>query len=134
MKRLFLIIGVILMLLTGCSSNSDKVTITTDLDSYTPSMSSARGLTITAKFQTKKNNKNLVYHWETNEGEFIDLGKKVENQGESVVWCAIENDKVADIKTAFDIKLEVIDGESKKVLAAASLTITPNNGMYKVIK
>jgi hypothetical protein len=122
------------MLLVSCSNNSDKVTITTDRNSYTPSMSSAQGITMVANFETKKSCESLIYHWETSEGEFIGLGKDAKNQGESVIWSAIENDKVADIMKSFDIKLEVIDSENKKVLADTSLTITPNNGFYEVKK
>lgn len=134
MKRLFLIMGFILMLLVGCNKTSDKVTITTDRNSYTPAMSSAQGITMTPNFETKQSYENLVYYWETKDGEFIGRGKEVKNQGESVVWSAIENDKVAEIKESFDIKLEVRDSESKRVLATTKLTITPNNGFYKVKK
>ncbi|GKU24195.1 hypothetical protein [Clostridium folliculivorans] len=134
MKRLFLIVGVVLILLVGCNNTSDKVTITTDPNSYTPSMSSVQGIKMTPNFETKKSYENLNYHWETTEGEFIDKGKEVENQGESVVWSAVENDKVIDIKNSFDIKLEVIGSESKKVLATTKVTIKSNNGLYEVIK
>ena len=134
MKRLLLIMGFILMLLVGCGNNSDRVTITTDPNAYTPAMSSVQGITMTPDFETKKSYENLVYHWETNEGEFIGFGKEAENQGESVIWSAIENDKVADIKESFTIKLEVIDGDNKKVLASINLTISSNNGFYVVNK
>lgn len=134
MKRLFLIIGFILMLLAGCGNAGDKVTITTDRNAYTPAMSSSQGITMTPDFETKKSYENLVYHWETNAGEFIGLGKKAENQGESVVWSAIDNDKAAEIKESITIKLEVINGENKKVLATANLTIISNNGFYEVKK
>jgi len=132
MKKRFLIMVFILILLAGCGNTSDKVTITTDPNTYTPAMSSVQGITMTPDFETKKSYENLVYHWETNEGEFIGIGKEAENQGESVVWSAIENDKVAEITEFIVIKLEVIDGENEKVLATANLTITPNNGFYKV--
>ena len=134
MKRLIITFGFFLMLLVGCNKSNDAVTITTNINSYTPSMSSVQGITMTPKFKTEKSYENLVYHWETNEGEFIGLGKEVKNQGESVVWSAIENDKVIDIKKSIDIKLEVIGSESKRVLATTKLTITPDNGFYKVKK
>jgi hypothetical protein len=134
MKRLIIIFGFFLMLLVGCNKSNDIVTITTNINTYTPSMSSVQGITMTPKFKTEKSFENLVYHWETNEGEFIGLEKEVKNQGESVVWSAIENDKVIDIKKSIDIKLEVIGSESKRVLATTKLTITPDNGFYKVKK
>ena len=132
MKRLSIIMGFVLTLLVGCNNASDRVTITTDRNSYTPSMSSAQGIKMIPNYETKKSNEELTYHWETAEGEFIGIGKEAQNQGEPVVWSAVENDKVADIKNSFDIKLEVIGSESKKVLASTKVTITPNNGFYVV--
>ena len=132
MKRLLSTVILILVLITGCSTN-DTVTITADRNSYTPLMSSAQGITLTPNFETKTNYKNLVYHWETSEGEFIGIGKEVNNQGEAVVWSAVEDDKIAEIKNDFDIKLEVIESESKNVLAAAKITITTlDNGFYSI--
>jgi hypothetical protein len=133
-KRLFIIIGFILVLFTGCSNNNYKVTITTDRNSYTPSMSSAQGIKMTPNLGTKKSYGNFIYHWQTTEGEFIGAGKEVKNQGEPVVWSAIENDKVANIKESFDITLEVIGSESKKVLVTTKLIIEPDKGFYKVKK
>jgi hypothetical protein len=132
MKKLFLIMGFVLILLVGCNKASERVTITTDRTSYTPSMSSAQGIKMTPNFETKKSYEDLIYHWETAEGEFIGIGKEAENQGEPVLWSAVENDKVVDIKKSFDIELEVIDSDSKKVLATTKVTITPNDGFYKV--
>ena len=134
MKRLFLIMGFVLILLVGCNNASDKVTITTDRNSYTPSMSSAQGIKMTPSFEAKKSYENIIYHWETAEGEFIGIGKEVKNQGEPVIWSAVENDKVVDVKKPFDIKLEVISSDGKKVLATTKVTITPNNGFYEVKK
>lgn len=122
----------ILILITGCSTN-DTVTITADRNSYTPLMSSAQGITFTPNFETKTNYKNLTYHWETSEGEFIGMGKEVNNHGEAVVWSAVENDSIAEIKNDFDIKLEVIESESQSVLASTKITITTNEkGFYSI--
>ena len=132
MKRLFAAGLLILVLITGCGAK-DTVTITADPDSYTPLMSSVQGITLTPDFVTKTNYKNLVYHWETGEGEFVGQGKEVNNQGEAVIWSAIDNDKIAEIKNSFDITLEVTDGESEKVLATAKITITTDDtGFYSV--
>ena len=133
MKRLLFVMILILILTTGCSSK-DTVTITADPNSYTPSMSSVQGITLTPDFETKTSYSSLTYHWETGEGEFIGLGKEVNNQGEAVIWSAVENDKVAEIKNDFDIKLEVIEDESQSVLASAKITITTNGKGFYTIK
>ncbi|GFP76154.1 hypothetical protein [Clostridium fungisolvens] len=134
MKKLILIIGFIFILFIGCSNTSDKVTITTDRTTYNPSMSSIQGIRISPNFETKKSYEDLIYHWETSDGEFIGKGKEVKNQGEAVIWSSVVNEKIAEIKDPFDIKVEVIGSESKKVLATAKLTITPNNGSYEIKK
>ena len=134
MKKLLLILIVvfIIILLAGCNKSENAVTITTDRNSYTPVMSSAQGITMTPNFKTQNKYTNLIYHWTTSNGEFIGLGKDVKNQGEAVIWSAIENNTVIDIKSSFNIKLEVIEGGNQKILASTELTITPNKGFYEV--
>jgi hypothetical protein len=120
--------------INSIKASVDTVTIITDRNIYTPAMSSARGITLTPDFNTENKHSNLIYHWITDEGEFIDKGKEVKNQGESVLWSAIANDKVIDIKNPFDIRLEVIDSGNQRILASAKLTITSDKGFYKVEK
>lgn len=134
MKKLLLILIAvfIIILLAGCNKSENAVTITTDRNSYTPVMSSAQGITMTPNFKTQNKYTNLIYHWTTSNGEFIGLGKDVKNQGEAVIWSAIENNTVIDIKSSFNIKLEVIEGGNQKILASTELTITPNKDFYEV--
>lgn len=120
--------------INSIKAGADAVTIITDRNMYTPVMSSARGITLTPGFKTQSKYNNLIYSWTADEGEFIDIGKEVKNQGEPVIWSAISKDKITEIKNPFDIRLEVIDGSSKKVLASTKLTITPDRGFYKVEK
>lgn len=142
MKRSFLIFGVILMLiimLAACGTTINTVTITTDVNSYSPMMSSGSGgIKMTPVFNSENAYAKLEYHWITDEGEFISsfshLGKEVINQGETVLWSAVENDKVIDIKSSFEIRLEVIDGVSKEILATTKQTIKPNEIFYEVEK
>ncbi|MBZ9686784.1 hypothetical protein G9F72_010650 [Clostridium estertheticum] len=129
----------LIMMFVACKKINDTVTISTDKNSYTPMMSyGSGGIKMTPNFNSKKKYTKLEYHWITDEGEFISefahLGKEVKNQGETVLWSAIVNDKVVDIKSSFDIRLEVIDSASKEILANTKLTITPNKGFYEVKK
>ena len=104
-------------------------------------MSSVRGIKMTPNFQSNKKYTKLEYHWITSEGEFggefssdfIHL-KDVNNQGETVLWSAVENNRVADIKNPFDITLEVRDSESQEIIANTKLTITPDKGTYRIKK
>jgi hypothetical protein len=121
-----------LLLTTGCGAK-DTVAITADPDTYSPLMSSVQGITLTPDFETKKDYEELVYRWETEEGGFVGQGKEVTNQGETVVWSAVEGDQLTEIEDDFDIKLEVVEGESGKVLATAEITITTTDpGFYSI--
>jgi hypothetical protein len=111
-------------------AGSDTVIVTTDRDFYIPAMSSVMGINMTPKFKTQKSYENLIYHWETTKGEFINLGKELKNEGASVIWRPMENDKALDTEEIIHIKLEVIDSKSKGILATTKLTITPVNGTY----
>ncbi|MBU3143767.1 hypothetical protein [Clostridium sp. CF012] len=142
MKKLFFIVGftlIMIMLFVVYKKTNAIVTITTVRNSYSPMMSyGSGGIKMTPNFKSKKKYTKLEYHWITDEGEFISdfthLGKEVKNQGETVLWSAIENDKVVDIKSPFDIRLEVIDCEGREILANTKVTINPNKDFYEIKK
>lgn len=152
MKRLFFIIGLTLllvMLLVACTKPSDTksyaiesytiesrdtVSIITNVNKYSPMMSSIQGITMKPDFKSNKTYTKLEYHWVTEEGEFLNLGKDVNNEGGSVLWTAVGNNTVISIKNDFNIRLEVIDSKSKEVLANTKLTIHPNEIFYEVVK
>ncbi|MBU3144694.1 hypothetical protein [Clostridium sp. CF012] len=141
MKKLFFIVGLTLIMITllvACKKTNDTVTIATDRNLYISTMSSVQGIKMTPDFKPYNKHSKLEYHWITDSGEFISdfskLGKEVRNQGETVLWSDIENDKVADIKSPFDIRLEVIDSESKEIFAKTKLSINPYKGVYEIEK
>lgn len=103
---------------------------------YSPLMSSSIGIALKANFSLEKDYKNLKYHWVTEEGSFFvePEAKDVLNNGGPIVWQAIKDHKVADIKNSFNIVLEAIDMDSNKVVAKTSITINANDGFYKVQK
>lgn len=131
-KLLTVILGLVLIVLSGCDKTQDTVKIATDIKKYTPLMSSARGITMTPVFESENSYKKLEYHWVTEKGEFIGIGKEVKNQGEAVIWSAIEEDKVVDIKNPFKVKLEIIDSDSEDVLADTSIEIYYEDFFYQV--
>lgn len=145
MKRKVLLCGFILvtlMFLGACKLNNNTITtitITTDVDSYSPNMSSAQGIEMTPHFKLEKEHKNLEYHWTTEEGSFIKIPNvsvtEVKNQGEPVKWSAIRDNEIIKVTHSFKIHLEVIDTESKKVLGNRSFTILLIKGeTYMIIK
>ena len=147
MKRLFFIIGLTLMmliLLVGCTkpsvtksnstSPSDTVSIITNVDKYSPIMSSIQGITMKPDFKSNKTYTKLEYRWVTEEGKFLNLGKGVSNEGSSVLWTPVGNNTVISIKDDFNIRLEVIDSKRKQVLANTKLTMHQNDVFYEVVK
>ena len=132
MKKLFPIIGLILILLAGCGGTKAQVTITAEPDAYTPTMSSVQGITLTPEFKGESSDNEVVYSWKTSAGEFIGGDREIQNQGEGVIWSAIENDEVAEITKDVEINLEVIDDETDNVLASSKVTITLKDGFYKI--
>jgi hypothetical protein len=138
MKKLLFILGFILlftMLFVACEKTKDTVSITTDIKLYTPYMSSKQGITMTPNFKSNKKYNKLEYHWISERGSFIlfeTYKKDLKNQGEAVLWSAIENDKVAYIKESFDIQLEIIDSENKVILTKTKIAINIDNGFYGV--
>jgi len=95
-------------------------------------MSSVQGITLTPEFKGESSDNEVVYSWKTSAGEFIGGDREIQNQGEGVIWSAIENDKVAEISDDVEISLDVIDDETDKVLASSNVTITLKDGFYKI--
>ncbi len=132
MKKRLVLIGLILILLAGCGGTNDQVTITAEPDAYTPTMSSVQGITLTPEFKGESSDNEVVYSWKTSAGEFIGGDREIQNQGEGVIWSAIENDEVAEITKDVEINLEVIDDETDNVLASSKVTITLKDEFYKI--
>jgi hypothetical protein len=132
MKKHLLIISLIIILLTGCGGKGDYVTITTEPDSYSPTMSSVRGITMTPEFTSEKTYDNIIFHWKTSVGEFVGVGKEAINQGESVTWSVVENDESLNIDEPIIINLAVIESDSENILTYKALKIIQENGFYRV--
>lgn len=103
---------------------------------YSPLMSSAIGIKLKPNFSLEKDYKNLKYHWVTQEGSFFvkPEANDVLNQGGPIIWQAIKDGKITDIKHSFNVTLEAIDMDSNKVVAKTSITINANDIGYKVKK
>lgn len=138
MKKLLFVLGLVLlftMVFVACDKEEDTVSISTDIQKYTPAMSSKRGITMTPNFKSNKKYNKLEYHWVAERGSFIlldSLESEVENEGEDVLWSAIEDEKVTDIKESFDIQLEVIDSEDNVILTKTKITINIDGFFYVV--
>lgn len=87
---LFLLLAAVV--LSGCASDDGKirVDIETDIEKYSPVMSSAIGFNLTAKF-TPLQKGEFTYHWSTNCGQFLNFDQ---NGSEQVTDVVTENGRV----------------------------------------
>lgn len=141
MKRMISIICSILVftaLMIGCKKPAYEVSINTDRNSYSPAMSSIRGITLSASLKPENKNSNLIYHWSTTSGGFLNTGdntttKEIENKGEGVLWSAI-TDGGEKAEKSITITLKVEEKGSGKVLGEKNLVIEEKEGSYWVKK
>lgn len=141
MKRMFSIICSMVLFATvmmGCKKAGYEVSINTDKNSYSPAMSSIRGITLSPRLKPEDKNSNIIYRWSTTSGGFLNTGdntttKEVENKGEGVLWTAI-TDGGEKAEKSITITLKVEDKGSGKVLAENNLVIEEKEGSYWVRK
>lgn len=141
MKRMVSIICSILLftvLMIGCKKTAYELSINTDRNSYSPAMSSVRGIALSPSLKPEDKSSNLIYHWSTTSGGFLNTGdnkttKEIENQGEGVLWSAI-TDGGEKAEKRITITLKVEEKGSGKVLGEKNLVIEENEGSYWVRK
>lgn len=144
----FLFLSISILLSAGCTLrhpdtgkenikiNEIKITevnlyIDSDLDFYSPAMSSVPGLPLQGRVEPDGTIQNVRYHWTTEYGSFLnwddngivtELGSDFFNSGQKVYWSPLASRQNIDSKE-FRIKLELEDVASTEVLARAVLII-----------
>lgn len=136
--------SIFLVLLSGCFSDKESKTeskslgihtmlIQTDRDHYSPIMSSARGIGLSIKPDVLIDKNKHSFRWETNYGEFFqfappsgeiqELGKNVENNGETVFWSfSSEEPKKDEIQIKLTIKVK----ETNQIINRSNLDLNWN--------
>lgn len=107
-----------------------RVEIQTDIDTYTPLMSSTVGIGLTPYAQ--KDFGNVKFYWRTNYGHFVSwglsdfkvslLGAETVNIGEKIYW-SYDPALMDKEKPPVQITLSVEDAESGEVLAQTEFEI-----------
>lgn len=138
MKRGFylLIVLIIPLILTSCSSKEPKLSIKTDIKTYMLELSSVQGITMTPELEAKEQIKDIEYTWSTTEGGFINTiknesKKEITNTGEPVLWSPTldtQKEKSSLIEVTLKAK------KNDKVIAESKITIEETKGVYKVIE
>lgn len=145
----FLFLSILILLSTGCTlkyqninnkenlkTNDTEITegdlyIDSDLDFYSPAMSSVPGLPLKGRFESDNIIQNVRYHWIAEYGSFLswdddgvigELGSDFFNSGEKVYWSP-EPSEQDDVNKEFEIILKLEDGTGINVLAEATILI-----------
>jgi hypothetical protein len=141
----FLLLSILILLSTGCTvkyqninekenlkTNDAEITkgilhIDSDLDFYSPAMSSVPGLPLKGRFESDNIIQNVRYHWIAEYGSFLswdddgvigELGSDFFNSGEKVYWSP-EPFEQDDVNKEFEIILKLEDSTGINVLAEA---------------
>ncbi|WP_238905343.1 hypothetical protein [Clostridium sp. YIM B02506] len=138
MKRGFylLIVLIIPLILTSCSSKEPKLSIKTDIKTYMLELSSVQGITMTPELEIKEQTKDIEYTWSTTEGGFINTiknesKKEITNTGEAVLWSPTLDTK-KEKSSLIEVTLKA--KKNDKVIAESKITIEETKGVYKVIE
>lgn len=115
-----------------------KATIVPLITRYSPAQSSTIGIPLTAQFTAAKIRKNIAYHWITEYGRFLswdgkvtELGREVRTEADKVYWSVDFNAQRE--APDFNIRLQVEDLKTGRILARAELELEKNEeGLYVV--
>jgi hypothetical protein len=131
-----LIVLIIPLILTSCSSKEPKLSIKTDIKTYMLELSSVQGITMTPELEAKEQIKDIEYTWSTTEGGFINTiknesQKEITNTGEAVLWSPTLDTK-KEKSSLIEVTLKA--KKNDKVIAESKITIEETTGVYKVIE
>lgn len=104
--------------------------IESDLGFYSPVMSTVPGLPLRPVLKGKKISNNILYHWSTEYGGFLNwkqdktieiLGDEVFNSGEEIYWSSLKENTIDN--TDFYIYLNIRDKSDNSILIETNILI-----------
>jgi len=117
---------------TGPIETLGQVKIQTDIDTYSPFMSSTVGIGLTPIYTLGRPLETVKFHWHTNYGHFISWGSSdfkvyelepnIINSGEKIYWSYDANEMGVE-KPPIQISLGIEDAQSGQLLAESILEI-----------
>lgn len=119
-----------------------EVTINSEINEYSPLMSSTPGMPLVADFRPSTIEEDIKYHWITEQGTFLNwkrdsgkiniLGKDVKSNERRIYWSV---DLDEDIKISpFRIYLKIENNDTSKVIYETSVEIEQSKGGLFSIK
>lgn len=149
-----ILISFMFYLISGCSNkniqvssnpeNNKKVeaSINSDINSYSPIMSSTPGIPLNVKLKPSANKDNIKFHWVTEQGTFLNwqqnngkvdiLGSDVKSNEQKIYWSINPNEKIN--KSPFKIYLKIEENDSSKILYETSIELEQNKEGYFSVK
>ncbi|GLC31779.1 hypothetical protein [Clostridium omnivorum] len=150
-----ILISVFICSLSGCSDknkqasiNTDvnkniEVTISSEINEYSPLMSSVPGIPLNIKFKENTTGENMKFHWITEQGTFLNwqqdngkisvLGKDIKINDKKIYWSIDPKEKIN--KSSFKIYLKVENKDASKVIYETSIEVLQNKeGTFSIKK
>lgn len=116
-----------------------KVIIEPLIKRYSPALSATIGIPLTARLSGGKIPKNIVYHWTTDYGQFLnldgkvtELGREVRTESDKVYWSVDFNAQRE--ASDFNIRLQVEDRQTGETIAQAGLELEKDEEGFFVVK
>lgn len=152
---LITLISVFICLLSGCgdknkqtSTNADvnkmiEVTINSEINEYSPLMSSVPGIPLNVKFKESISEENMKFHWITEQGTFLNwqqdngkisvLGKDIKINDKKIYWSIDLKEKINE--SSFKIYLKIENNDASKVIYETSIEVLQNKeGTFSIKK
>jgi hypothetical protein len=123
--------------------NKIEVTINSEINKYSPLMSSTPGMPLVADFIPSIKEERIIYHWITEQGTFLDwkrdngminiLGKDIKNSEQRIYWSVDPNEEIKI--SPFRIYLKIENSDTLKIIYKTSIEIEKNkDGFFYVRK
>ncbi len=118
--------------LVACTEKEEKLHINPEITLYSPSMSSTPGIGLIAAFDRDLKNSDYKFHWETEEGTFLQwkksgagkieqLGSDVYTNEHKVYWTVLLDSPPEG--SEFYVHLSVVKLDNQEVVDKTSLKI-----------
>jgi len=146
--------SILIFVLSGCGNkdmqvtknpeNNKKIEVTIDsqINEYSPLMSSTPGIPLTAKFNGSISESNIIFHWVTEQGTFLNwqpstgkvsvLDKDIKINDQKIYWSIDPNVKIKD--SSFKIYLKIENKDNSKVIYETSIEVEQNKESFFTIK
>ncbi len=141
MPAAFLIIAIILI--AACGDRDSRLSITPEIDEYTPAMSSVPGIGLIAGFSRDLKNKDYKFHWVAERGTFLKwhdggkgrievLGNDIKTNEHKVYWTVDPDENISE--KSFLVYLTVEEIDTSEVMYETSIRIDQDREGYFSIK